>query len=55
MFDTPVLRQFLSDLVWVKSNVSPRPSTYEEKDGGKRRRKRQGIDGNKKDRGETRK
>ena len=28
MFDTPVLGQFLSDFVWVKSNVSPWPSTF---------------------------
>ena len=27
MFDTPVLGQFLSDFVRVKSNASPRPST----------------------------
>ena len=28
MIDTPVLGQFLSDFVRVKSNVSPRPSTF---------------------------
>ena len=28
MFDTPILGQFLSDFVRVKSNFPPRPSTF---------------------------
>ena len=28
IFDTPVLDQFLFDFVWVKSNISPRPTIY---------------------------